>query len=183
MSTDDFCGVHGNSGIANRAFSLMTAGGIHRTSKVAVAKGMGWKPARELWYDTFTKLGPDADFKTAALAQITEASRRGAEVFLPAACAWYAVGAFQLNAHPLLVGLACPAPPALGAAPKPTTPDCQGRDNGWFCSDNVKNSAVHCKGGAADTGAFCADPEQTCKKAAVDDWTATVSPSGEVSCQ
>ena len=183
ISSDDHCGVHSNSGIANRAFSLMTAGGVHRTSKIAVAKGMGWKPARELWYDTFTKLGPDADFKTAALAQVTESINRGPEVFQAVACAWYAVGVLNLGLHPALVGLACPAPPAPGATPPAKTPDCQGRDNGWFCSDNVKNSAVHCKGGAADTGAFCADPDQTCKKAATDDWTATVSAAGEVSCQ
>ncbi|MDB4938026.1 MAG: Zinc metalloproteinase precursor [Labilithrix sp.] len=183
MSSDDSCGVHSNSGIANRAFSLMTAGGVHRTSKIAVAKGIGWKPARELWYDTLTKLAPDADFKTAALAQVTESIKRGPEVFQAVACAWYAVGAVKLDVHPALVGLLCPAPAAPGAMPRPTTPDCQGRDNGWFCSDNVKNSAIHCKGGAADTGAFCADPDQTCKKAAVDDWTATVSAAGEVSCQ
>lgn len=183
VSAEDYCGVHSNSGIANRAFSLMTAGGVHRTSKIAVAKGIGWKPARELWYDTFTKLGPDADFKTAALAQVTESFKRGPELFQAVACAWYAVGVINLGLHPALVGLACPAPAAPGAAPPAKAPDCQGRDNGWFCSDNVKNSAVHCKGGAADTGAFCADPDQTCKKASVDDWTATVSATGEVSCQ
>jgi Zn-dependent metalloprotease len=180
---NDHCFVHSNSGIPNRAFSLMTAGGVHRTSKFGVAKGIGFKAARELWYDTFTKLAPDADFKTAALAQVTEAFNRGPDVFQAVACAWYAVGVINLGLHPALVGLACPAPPAPGTPPTSKTPDCQGRDNGWFCSDNVKNSAIHCKGGAADTGAFCADPDQTCKKAAADDWTATVSPSGEVSCQ
>ncbi len=179
----DHCGVHGNSGIPNRAFSLMTAGGVHRTSKIAVAKGIDWKPARDLWYDTFTKLGPDADFKTAALAQVTEALQRGPQVFQAVACAWYAVGVIKLDVHPALVGLLCPAPAAPGAQPTPKTPDCQGRDSGWFCSDNVKNSAIHCKGGAVDTGAFCADTTQTCTKAAVDDWTATVSPTGEVACQ
>jgi Zn-dependent metalloprotease len=180
---NDFCFVHTNSGIPNRAFSLMTAGGVHRTSGLGVVEGMGWKPARELWYDTFTKLGPDADFKTAALAQVTESIKRGPEVFQAVACAWYAVGVLNLGLHPALVGLACPAPPAPGATPPAKTPDCQGRDNGWFCSDNVKNTAVHCEGGAADTGAFCADPDQTCRKAAIDDWTATVSATGEVSCQ
>jgi Zn-dependent metalloprotease len=180
---NDHCFVHTNSGIPNRAFSLMTAGGVHRTSNLGVAKGIDFKAARELWYDTFTKLGPDADFKTAALAQVTEAFKRGPELFQAVACAWYAVGVINLGLHPALVGLACPAPPAPGATPPSKTPDCQGRDNGWFCSDNVKNSAVHCKGGAADTGAFCADPDQTCKKAAVDDWTAAVSATGEVSCQ
>ncbi|MCU1348786.1 MAG: Zinc metalloproteinase precursor, partial [Acidobacteria bacterium] len=183
MNPADECGVHSNSGIANRAFSLMTAGGVHRTSKIAVAKGIDWKPARELWYDTFTKLGPDADYKTAALAQVTEALRRGPDVFQAVACAWYAVGVIKLDVHPALTGLLCPAPPAPGAPATPKTPDCQGRDNGWFCSDNVKNTAVHCKGGASDSGAFCADPEQKCKKAAIDDWTANVSATGEVSCE
>lgn len=183
MSSKDNCSVHSNSSIPNRAFALMTMGGLHAKHDIGVPKGIGWQVARELWYDTFTKLSPDADIKTAALAQVSEALRRGPEVLQAVGCAWYAVGALELRVSPLLTALTCPAPGAPTTPAPPKSPDCQGRDNGWFCSDNVKHSAVHCKGGAVDTGAFCADREQRCKKAAIDDWTASVSPSGEVVCE
>jgi len=176
---NDQCNVHSNSGIPNRAFSLMTAGGFHRRS-FAYANAIGWKAARDLWFGTFTKLAPDADFKTAALAQVTEALNRGPDMFRSVACAWYGVGVLTRELHPAITTLACPFPAPPGSPQLPKGPDCQGRNSGWFCSDNVKNTAIKCKGGAVESGAFCADPEQQCKKAAVDDWTATVSASGEV---
>lgn len=183
MEPRDQCSVHSNSSISNRAFALMTVGGLHAKHGIGVPTGIGWRASRELWYDTFTKLSPDADIKTAALVQVTEALRRGPNVLQAVGCAWYAVGAIELDVSPMLTALACPAPGAPVAPPGPKAPDCQGRDNGWFCSGNVLNSAVHCKGGAVDTGAFCADRDQKCKKAAVDDWTANVSASGEVVCE
>ncbi len=66
---NDWCGVHSNSGIPNREFSLMTAGGVHgtATSRVGVAQGIDFAVARDLWYGTFTKLAPDANFHAAAL--------------------------------------------------------------------------------------------------------------------
>ena len=180
---NDWCGVHSNSGIPNRAFTLMTAGGVHgtATSRVGVAQGIGFVVARDLWYGTFTKLAPDANFQTAALAQVVEASRHGLDALRAVGCAWLAVGVIRLDAHPLLSAVTCPVPGAAPAAPK--SPDCQGRDNGWFCSENVQNSAVHCVGGATVGGSFCANTEQKCKKAAVDDWTAAVTPEGLVTCQ
>ncbi|CAN5925200.1 neutral metalloprotease NprE [soil metagenome] len=181
---NDHCWVHSNSGIPNRAFSLMTAGGVHQASNVAVAKGIGWVAARELWYDTFTKLSPDANIKTAALAQVMEAARRRPDVLQAVACAWFAVGAFELAANPLLTNLACPAPGAAASiTERPKSADCQGRDSGWFCSSSVKSSAVRCQGGAAVSDTFCADPDQTCKKAAADDWTANVGEGGMVVCE
>ena len=58
---NDYCHVHSNSGIANRAFTLIVLGGVHKTSHVAVASGIGWERARELFYDSFTKLAPHAN--------------------------------------------------------------------------------------------------------------------------
>ena len=180
--TNDLCGVHTNSGIPNLAFALMTAGGVHPQSKIAVAKGIDWPAARQLWFYTLTRLSPDADFKTAALAQVTEAKNRGFDVMHAVACAWYAVGVLAPELHPALAGLACPAPGASSSV-APSAPDCQGRSSGWFCSNSIKNTAVQCAGGAVVHSAFCADTEQSCKKARVDDWTATVTPAGEVACE
>lgn len=180
--TNDLCGVHTNSGIPNLAFALMTAGGVHPQSRIAVAKGIDWPAARQLWFYTLTRLSPDADFKTAALAQGTEAKNRGFDVMHAVACAWYAVGVLAPELHPALAGLACPAPGASSSV-APSAHDCQGRSSGWFCSNSIKNTAVQCAGRAVVHSAFCADTEQSCKKARVDDWTTTVTPAGEVACE
>lgn len=179
---NDQCGVHTKSGIPNLAFALMTAGGVHGRSGMAVAKGIDWPTARQLWFYTFTRLSPDADFKTAALAQVTEAKNRGFDVLHAVACAWYAVGVLAPELHPALAGLVCPAP---GAPPPvaPGSPDCQGSGGGWFCSNSVKNSAVQCAGGAVVNSAFCADTAQSCKKTSADNAAAAVSAVGEVSCE
>ena len=69
---------------------------------------------------------------------------------------------------------------------EPTTgkgPNCEDRPSGWACSNNVKSTALECKDGLVVSGAFCADIDKACKKAAVDDWTATVSAAGEVTCE
>ena len=187
VTVADQCSVHSNSGIPNRAFSLMTVGGVHARSNLGVARGIGWEVARELWYETFTKLAPDADFRTAALAQIVEAARRGVDVLQAVGCAWSAVGVVPLSVHPALALLTCPAPAAPdaggGGSPKAKGPNCDDRASGWACSGNVKNTALQCKDGFVVGGVFCADPDQVCKKTAVDDWTATVSPAGAVTCE
>ena len=69
---------------------------------------------------------------------------------------------------------------------EPTTgkgPNCEDRPSGWACSNNVKSSALECKDGVVVSGAFCADTDKACTKTAFDDWTATVSAAGEVTCE
>lgn len=178
---NDYCYVHSSSSIPNRAFSLMTVGGVHSSSHVSVAKGIGWPKARELWYRTFTALRPQSTFLEAALAQVSEASRQGPEILQTVACAWHAVGVFALNAetHPALVGLACPT------APKSTKrgSTCAGVESGAVCNENAPFSAYICLNGTIAGGAVCADGSKRCKKAAPDDFTATVGSDGWLVCE
>jgi bacillolysin len=180
----DHCGVHRNSGIPNRAFSLMTVGGVHQHSKVGVPKGLDWKMARELWYDTFTKLGPRADFRTAAEAQVREALTKGPEALQAVACAWYAVGVFA-ELPRAAAQIVCGAPTEKAAlAPAPAKgPGCTGRASGHVCSENVPNTALRCDNGNVVDALYCKDSKTKCKKAGADDWTASVHPDGSLVCE
>ncbi|HKQ76605.1 MAG TPA: M4 family metallopeptidase [Blastocatellia bacterium] len=52
---NDYCGVHGNSGIANLAFYLMVVGGQHPQGKTTnVAPAIGMSKARKIWYRALT---------------------------------------------------------------------------------------------------------------------------------
>ncbi len=179
--TNDYCGVHYNSGIPNRAFALMTAGGVHELKNVSVAEGIGWSAARQLWFYTFTRLAPDADFKAAALAQVTEAKNHDLKMLQAVACAWHAVGVLAPEVHPALGALVCraasPAP-----AKEPSASNCLGRSRGWYCNEANGQNAFECADGASVGTAVCADALQTCKKAGPGDSRATVSPQGALSC-
>jgi Zn-dependent metalloprotease len=191
---NDYCGVHSNSGIANRAFTLMTLGGVHKNSKVAVAKGIGWERARELWYNSFSKLGPTSNYAMAAFTQLAQAAAtQDLEVLGAVACAWFAVGV--LDPVDLRVrAVACVGsnpgggpPPAVTSAPPPAPPagspvtGCKGRTSGYVCNDEPPNFANPCN--AAATSVYCADPGQRCKKASPTDATASVSADGALECE
>ncbi|MDB4937210.1 MAG: family peptidase [Labilithrix sp.] len=195
---NDDCHVHSNSGIANRAFTLMTLGGTNRTSKITVANGIGWKAARELWYTTLTNLRPQATFWDAALAQIAVASTKGPETFTAVACAWYAVGAIELGTgftiDPRLVGLTCPVatdppkpadPPRSAPSQSSVTGDggCIGRGNVIVCNDTAPSSAIVCKNGGIVGTSFCADLAQQCKRASAMDPTASLDADGALVCE
>jgi hypothetical protein len=162
----------------------MTAGGRHTRSKVGVAKGIGWKEAGNLWYRTVTKLSPNADFRTAAEMQVKEAFGRGPDVLHAVACAWYAVGVFRELPRPA-AHLVCPDLSVRGVqAEEPSKgPGCAGRSSGFVCSENVPNTALKCRDGVVVSAAFCADRQGKCKKAAADDWTATVNAEGSLACE
>lgn len=50
-SSNDQCGVHGNSGIANLFFYLLSQGGTHPRGKTTVAvTGIGISKAQQIWY-------------------------------------------------------------------------------------------------------------------------------------
>lgn len=189
---NDFCGVHSNSGIANRAFTLMTLGGVHEGSRVAVAKGIGWETASKLWYNSFTKLLPKANFPMAAYAQLALAFTQGPDVHRAVACAWFAVGV--LDAVDLRVRFlectgsnAASAPPPSSVAPppgpaKPGAPaGCNGRTSGYVCSDATPGFANPCNASASTV--YCADTASRCKKASAADATATVDADGALVCE
>jgi Zn-dependent metalloprotease len=195
---NDHCFVHKRSGIGNRAWSLMTLGGVHRRSKIEVKRGIGWETSRALWFETMTHLPPQATFQTAALAQLVWAAKKGPAVLTAVGCAWHAVGVLTLDpvVSPIAGKLACAssdkaiAPPTTEAAPAddepastPKTPDCAGRASGWVCSENVPNTALECKSGNVTGAKYCVDPKRKCKMAAADDWTAALDANGELLCE
>ena len=135
LGEDDNCSVHRNSGIPNRAFSLVVAGGSLLQARAgscarAAAHRCALRPRIDAG-DGADLLGndrarPNGQLGIAALAQIAEALVVGG---LPAAttvsCAWYAVGVFtpRTPIERSALDLYCkpPAPsPAPAAPPKPS---------------------------------------------------------------
>ncbi len=54
-SSNDYCGVHGNSGIANLAYYLLVAGGTHPRNKTTVSvPGIGMAKAEQIFYRALT---------------------------------------------------------------------------------------------------------------------------------
>lgn len=182
--TNDSCWVHRNSGIPNRAFSLMTVGGTHKKSKVTIARGIGWELSRKLWFKTITGLSKHAHFVDAATAQVREAASLGPDVLRAVACTWHAVGVLALDPRidPLLAAIGCgPAPaepPAAAAAP---VAGCNGRSSGYVCSDATPGFAYACNAGALP--AYCADSAQHCKRASASDGAASVGADGVLVCE
>jgi Zn-dependent metalloprotease len=195
---NDNCYLHSNSGIANRAFTLMTLGGTHATSKITIANGIGWKAARELWYTTLTNLRPQATFWDAALAQIAVAATKGPETLQTVACAWQAVGGIEFglgfNIDPRLIGVACQiaSDPAKAVDPPKATPGsssvtgepkCVGHENSAVCDDAAPSSAYVCKNGGLVGVTLCADLAAQCKRASASDPTATIGADGALVCE
>jgi Zn-dependent metalloprotease len=81
--TVDRGGAHINSGIPNRAFVLAAQS----------IGGNAWEVAGRIWYTVLTqKIGPDADFKTCALATLDVAKGHDASVAGKIARAWLTTG-------------------------------------------------------------------------------------------
>ena len=54
-SSNDYCGVHSNSGIGNLFFFLLSQGGTHPRGKTTVAvTGIGLSKAQQIWYRALT---------------------------------------------------------------------------------------------------------------------------------
>ncbi len=197
---NDQCGVHANSGIGNRAFSLIVQGGavmkftqdappVQRP--VGVARGIGWERATELTYWATTGLTATATFENAALAQIAEAARTlDPEVEQAVVCAWHAVGV--LSSSPefdnLLGSTVCtpPAAPSPSPPPGPTPVNfCEGRGDALVCDPAAGAQAIQCKGGFAvpNDVEYCADPNARCKSVSAADLTALRTPTGELDCE
>jgi Zn-dependent metalloprotease len=184
-AANDRCGVHNNSGIGNRAFTLMTLGGLHRLSRVAVAKGIGWETSRQLWYNSFTRLTPLSNYVIAAYAQLAVALTQGVDVAAAVGCAWFAVGVLDpidLRARNILcVGSNPPQPPAPSPSAITSSGGCNGRTTGYVCSEGTPGFALACQLGAPPV--YCADTQQVCKMASPSDPTAAVSADGVVVCE
>jgi Zn-dependent metalloprotease len=93
-NSNDYCGVHGNSGIANLAFYLMVQGGSHPQGKTSVVvPAIGMDKAEKIFYKAQSLLNPGDGFALARLA--TE--QAAADLFDSATAtavslAWDAVG-------------------------------------------------------------------------------------------
>lgn len=195
---NDQCGVHANSGIPNRAFSLMVAGGgvmrfvggkATEARPVGVEKGVGWEKATDITYWATTGLNATATFENAALAQIAEATRTNdLSAILAVTCAWHAVGVLTGSdeAEELLGATLCK--PAA-AAPPPPAPSpvnfCAGRGDALVCDPASGFGAIQCKNGIEDLngGQQCADTSQRCKHVSADDLTALKDPNGLIVCE
>ena len=196
--TNDQCGVHGNSGIGNRAWSLMTLGGTHSTTHVIVDHPLGFQAARVLWYETLTRLRPQATIGEAAMSQIDWTWQYDRTHFNTVVCAWAAVSAISLDPGAPLKGLVVPTLPPLalvscdiasdaGAPEAGTTTasssPCAGKSDGWVCDPKAPASAYQCNAGALTTTVTCSDPTLSCKPRSASDPTANVDDSGVVDCE
>ena len=94
-STNDYCGVHSNSGIVNHAFYLLAEGGTNRVSGLSVT-GIGRSQAAAIFYRALTmKMGPNTTFSQARAATLSAASDlygAGSTQYNAVAQAWTAVG-------------------------------------------------------------------------------------------
>lgn len=84
-TTQDYGGVHLNSGIPNHAFYLAAE----------ALGGQAWDRAGKIWFQAFTQLATDSDFKSAAAATVRAARKlyaRGGAEERAVTEAWRAVG-------------------------------------------------------------------------------------------
>jgi hypothetical protein len=171
----------------------MTLGGLHKGSKVAVAKGIGWERSRSLWFNSFTKLQPNASFMVAAYTQLAHAALQGPEVLSAVGCAWFAVGVLApvelqlrnvacVGSNP--VGLVTPPPSASGATSPPATTTvagCEGRTSSYICTDATPGYAMPCNATLSEI--YCADASLRCKPTSATDPTAMMDADGALICE
>lgn len=177
-SSNDHCSVHRNSGIANRAFTLMTLGGTHKSSKATVARGIGWEAARTLWFHSFTRLTPQATFFQAASVQMAQAAVQGLDVLSAVACAWFAVGVVDTT-DMRLRNIACGAAPDRSRGPS----SCDGVANGYVCNSSAPYSAMICRNGNFSGAVLCSDLGQRCKPRSTADYSAALNPDNSLICE
>lgn len=190
---NDLCYVHSNSGIPNRAWAFMAFGLIHQKSGMVLTSPLGWEKAAKLWYATMTRLGQQATFLDAAVAQVTWAqARNDIQGALTIACAWHAVGVMPLDESITpFANVVCgdaDTSSSVVEPPKPpptTTPDaaCAAQPNGWVCDPKAVASAYACNGGSRGGSVLCADLAQRCKPRSSTDLTATVDTAGNLDCE
>ncbi len=200
--SNDYCGVHGNSGIPNRAFSLIVQGGAismpraagmpAETRPIGVSEGIGWERATELTYWATTGLNATATFENAALAQEAEAARFLEPLALIAVrCAWYAVGVNKLSTvadtwytqtfcSPAVRPSWLPPPPPES---RPSEDICSGRGDSVVCDPAHPSQAIACNSRGEATTEYCGDPGTTCKRVSPGDPTAVKDDNGVLVCE
>lgn len=95
QNTNDLCGVHGNSGIANLAFVLLSQGGTHPRNKTSVnVPALGLSKAEQIFYRALTVyMTSSTDFEGARNATAQAATDLyGATDAAAVNAAWDAVG-------------------------------------------------------------------------------------------
>jgi Zn-dependent metalloprotease len=194
-SDNDSCHVHKNSGIPNKAFSLMVTGGVlanpakssNPDAETTTVKPIGWDVAADLWFRSVTTLSnPDATFNETAWHQLAVAFVSRTSALSSVTCAWSAVGVLDIQSVPLVKGIVCPPAPKDAPAPSRTgdaTILCKGRKSGYVCNARQASMAFQCENEVLVGAAYCDKSRQKCKQAAPDDPTATVSSSGALNCE
>lgn len=168
-------GVHRNSGIGNRAFSLMTFGG--KTNELSIPRGLGFEASRYLWWETVTRSAdPNMTWRKLALSQMLLAKNMGFETNAAVACAWIAVGVVERHeADPDFTKCGLPA-----SAPVQAT--CAGVESGVVCSDVAPNSAYICQRGSIAGAHYCLDLTKRCAHA-LDSFRGARDSGGNLVCQ
>ena len=172
---EDYGGVHMNSGIGNRAFSLMTFGG--KTKELAVERGLGFEASRYIWWETVTRAGdPNMSWRKLALSQTILAKNMGFETHASVACAWVAVGVLPRHeVDPDFTKCGLPSSAPVQAS-------CAGVENGVVCSDITRNTAYICRNGAIAGAHYCLDLSKTCSHA-LDSFRGSRDSWGNLICQ
>lgn len=177
--SNDACGVHSNSGIPNRAWSLLALGGTHPRTGIRVA-GIGWERAGKLWFNTLTRIKPDSTMKGAASAMIANAAFYGPDALIATICAWHAVGVGDFK----VTGFSSDMCARVAAAtPKLSGATCSGVAFGYVCHGSAPNSAYVCVNGSIASGVNCLDTSKRCKKRATDDWSASYDVVNGLACE
>jgi hypothetical protein len=104
VATEDVS--HRNAGIVGHAFYLMTAGGTNPTSKIAIAKGIGWDAAQRVWWTAIQRMTEGAKLATLAGQTIAAAAALRVDT-TPVACAWVATGVLPRERVKTSLGIDC----------------------------------------------------------------------------
>lgn len=171
---NDYCHVHHYSGIPNKAFALMTAGG--GLGYVQVPKGIGFEASRYIWFRAMTSLrNPRASFREAAMAQTFEAGILGRDSLTSVGCAWMAVGVLTPTDFGPWGGITC--------GDRGQLTGCARVVNGYACHETVPNAAYVCRNGAIAGGVLCSDLAQRCVPRSQYDLEARLTPAGNLACE
>lgn len=172
---NDFCWVHTDSGIGNRAFVLMTAGG--HTGTAGVAHGLGFQATRYIWWQSVVHAGdPNLTWRKLAIAQGYVAHAMGFDTFAAVSCAWAGVGVISRAEADPTGNLCAPSPAQWSGS------TCAGVDEGYVCSDVNLPTAYYCRRGSIAGGKYCADLSKKCAHAA-NGWRGSVDGSGALRCE
>jgi bacillolysin len=168
-------GVHRNSGIGNRAFSLMTLGG--KTNVLSIPRALGFEASRYIWWETVTRAtDPNLTWRKLALSQTILAKNMGFETNASVACAWVAVGVVERHeVDPDFTKCGLPAT-------SPVQASCAGVEKGVVCSDITRNTAYICRNGAIAGAHYCSDFSKTCSHPA-ETFRGSLDARGTLVCQ